>query len=232
MEIAYAIHTETCTFLLDDGGICRRVIARVGEGGVPDTAKQCLGAQYIASLDAAVDGYLVAEPRVGSPMLFGVVTPTGRIAVVRTGRILRFEDRRDLAARALETNLPDPDGQRVTSRITRRDRSQVRPRSNSAFFGERATPIPAAAAPIAYRDTVRAEARQGEDERAEQSYKTPVNPARLEDIPDALPSRSTLRPPPPVPAAPPSSPTARMAMYEPKPAPKRIHHLLVSRKAG
>ncbi|MFO0677132.1 MAG: hypothetical protein U0169_11390 [Polyangiaceae bacterium] len=101
MEIAYAAHTDTCSFLLDENGICRRVVPR-GNNAVPETAAQCVGAQYLAALDATVEGYLVAVPRVGSPMLFGMVQATGRIAVVRTGRVIRFEDRRRLSAVAMQ----------------------------------------------------------------------------------------------------------------------------------
>jgi hypothetical protein len=92
MPIAYAAHTETCTFLLDDEGICRQIIRRAAK--LPrrdDSVSRCIGAQYVASLDGLTDGGLLAMPKVGAPMLFAYVGPEGRIALVRTGRLLRFD---------------------------------------------------------------------------------------------------------------------------------------------
>lgn len=101
MQIAYAAHTSSCTFFLDDEGICRQIVRRAGAGagsmsGVPargeaDTAGRCIGAQYVASLDAAKEGGLTALPTVGLPMLFAYVGDTGRIALVRTGPVSKFE---------------------------------------------------------------------------------------------------------------------------------------------
>ena len=54
-------------------------------------ARRCVGAQYVASIDVRVEGGLVPMPRVGTPMLFAYTGEDGRIAVVRTGRLLRFE---------------------------------------------------------------------------------------------------------------------------------------------
>lgn len=95
MPIAYAAHTETCTFLLDEEGICRQIIRKAwGMQGVPrgeDSAGRCIGAQYVASIDAATKGGLVALPKVGTPLLFAYVGKDGRIALVRTGPLLRFD---------------------------------------------------------------------------------------------------------------------------------------------
>ncbi len=96
MEIAYAAYTESCVFMLDDDGICRWVVTR-GAKASPTTsqnAQRCIGAQYVASLDLGADGGLVATPQVGSPMLFAFVDKDGRIALVRSGSIVKFEDRR------------------------------------------------------------------------------------------------------------------------------------------
>ncbi len=101
MHIAYAAHTEACTFYLDDEGICRRVLRKRArpltalvsgaseENG--DKSERCLGAQYVASLDTSANGGLIPMPRVGVPMLFAYVSEGGRIALVRTGNVLRFE---------------------------------------------------------------------------------------------------------------------------------------------
>ncbi|MGH7295429.1 MAG: hypothetical protein ACRELB_10875 [Polyangiaceae bacterium] len=101
MSFAYAASTEGCTFLLDEDGVCLRVLlddeVRAGRdptlGGRTraQAARRCIGAQYVASIDVRVDGALVPMPRVGVPMLFAYTGDDGRIAVVRTGRLLRFE---------------------------------------------------------------------------------------------------------------------------------------------
>jgi hypothetical protein len=99
MPIAYAAHTESCTFLLDEEGICRQVIRRAaGMHRVPgeDSVGRCIGAQYVASIDAATTGGLVAMPKVGAPLLFAYVGADGRIALVRTRPLTRFETKHRL----------------------------------------------------------------------------------------------------------------------------------------
>lgn len=102
MEIAYAAHTESCTFMLDADGICRWVAAsnpsmahRVKNWEKSQqAASKCVGAQYVASLDVTSRGGLVEMPRVGVPMLFARVDhTTGRVTLVRTGPVVRFEVR-------------------------------------------------------------------------------------------------------------------------------------------
>ncbi len=99
--IAYAAHTPSCTFFLDEEGICRQIVRRAGPmtgfGKAADAIGRCIGAQYVASIDLATDGGLVAMPRVGSPMLFAYLGEAGRIALVRTGGLLRFEQKGPLA---------------------------------------------------------------------------------------------------------------------------------------
>jgi hypothetical protein len=91
--ITYAAHTSSCTFLLDDEGICRRIVL-VPKGKRRDssqTAARCVGAQYVASLDAGAAGGLIEMPRVGSAMLFARVDEHGRVSLVRTGVVTQFE---------------------------------------------------------------------------------------------------------------------------------------------
>ncbi len=99
-EITYAAHTATCTFLLDADGICRRVIAtpassarslRAKNRDTSSLTSRCMGAQYVASLDPSVSGMLAEKPRVGASMLFARVDDRGRISLVRTGAVTRFE---------------------------------------------------------------------------------------------------------------------------------------------
>jgi hypothetical protein len=111
MQIAYAAHTDACTFYLDEEGICRRVVRKRSKIASDEKAERCLGAQYVASLDAEGGG-LVALPRVGMPMLFAYVGENGRIALVRTGAVVRFEESGAIGDRPSqrETTPSLPDG--------------------------------------------------------------------------------------------------------------------------
>ena len=92
MNIAYAAHTETCTFFLDEEGICRRVLRRKRANKEEnDAAERCIGAQYVASMDVETRGGLIPMPRPGKPMIFAYIGKNGRIGLVRTGPIARFE---------------------------------------------------------------------------------------------------------------------------------------------
>lgn len=101
-EITYAAHTANCTFLLDAEGICRRVIVapndnRNAHGKAREqtrAAARCVGAQYVASLDTTVSGMLTEMPRVGGSMLFARVDGNGRVSLVRTSTVTRFERHR------------------------------------------------------------------------------------------------------------------------------------------
>jgi hypothetical protein len=97
--IAYAAHTDTCTFYLDEDGTCRRVVRHRGEvAREADPAQRCVGAQYVASLDPTARGMLAAMPRLGVPLIFAYVGENGRIALVRTGAISKFEPATDAEA--------------------------------------------------------------------------------------------------------------------------------------
>jgi hypothetical protein len=100
VSVAYAATTEGCTFLLDENGVCRRVLLRhvrraadatLGGRTRRQAARRCIGAQYVASIDVRVEGALVPMPRPGMPMLFAYTDDDGRLAVVRTGPLSRFE---------------------------------------------------------------------------------------------------------------------------------------------
>jgi hypothetical protein len=112
--IAYAAHTDTCTFYLDEDGICRRVVRHRGDvARDADPAQRCVGAQYVASLDPTARGMLAAMPRLGVPLIFAYVGENGRIALVRTGAISKFEpatdaDASDSGVRALPDAVDEP----------------------------------------------------------------------------------------------------------------------------
>lgn len=93
MEIVYAAHTQSGVFMLDENGVCRWAVAQPGRTGetVPE---RIVGAQYLATVNLHEEGGIVDFPRVGCPMLFAATDETGRVRLVRTPPLLRFEDRR------------------------------------------------------------------------------------------------------------------------------------------
>ncbi len=111
MDISYAAHTASCTFLLDEKGICRRIVMTPkAKAERAQAAAKCVGAQYVASLDATSPGGLIDMPRVGAAMLFARVDTRGRVSLARTGTLLRFESRKGqdpfVASQSVETSAP------------------------------------------------------------------------------------------------------------------------------
>jgi hypothetical protein len=95
-DIAYAVHTRTCSFMLDDGGICRWILSSTGM--VPPHIKQCIGAQFVACLDLTLDGGLAGELLLGAAALFVKRDASGRMQLLRTGMIFQVETRPDVSA--------------------------------------------------------------------------------------------------------------------------------------
>lgn len=121
IDIIYAAHTASCTFLLDSEGICRRiVVAPKGKRSASRTAARCVGAQYVASLDGSAAGGLVEMPRVGASMLFARVDDNGRISLVRTAVVTSFESKAaedpfaETGSGAVETSAPELGAPRVS----------------------------------------------------------------------------------------------------------------------
>jgi hypothetical protein len=83
--IAYAVHTATCTYLLDDEGICQWIQARSLDPtlAAPPGTERCVGAQFVACLDLGAEGGLVGELRLGASALFAR-TEGGRFVLLRT----------------------------------------------------------------------------------------------------------------------------------------------------
>lgn len=90
-QMAYAVHTRTCTYLLDEHGVCRWVVSP--RGVVPGHVRQCIGAQFVASLDTRVDGGLLGDLAAGAMALF-VRALDDRLILLRTGEVLGVDDRR------------------------------------------------------------------------------------------------------------------------------------------
>lgn len=108
-ELAYAVHTRTCTYLLDEDGFCRWILSPVGT--LPSDARQCEGAQFVACVDPEAPGGLVGELRVGASALFARESDEGRLVLLRTGRIAHVELRGGQAmpaATALHQPAPEP----------------------------------------------------------------------------------------------------------------------------
>jgi len=94
-EMAYAVNTRTCTYLLDEDGVCRWIVSP--EGVVPPHVRKCIGAQFVACLDLGVEGGLVGELRSGARALF-VQNAEDHMVLLRTGEIQRIDDRRQPAS--------------------------------------------------------------------------------------------------------------------------------------
>lgn len=91
-EVAYAVHTRTCTYLLDDGGVCHWIISPTGM--IPVDIRQCIGAQFVACLDLTQAGGLAGEILIGAAALFVKRdAESGRQLLLRTGMIFQVETR-------------------------------------------------------------------------------------------------------------------------------------------
>ncbi len=90
-EMAYAVHTRTCTYLLDEDGVCRWVVSP--EGVVPSHIRQAIGAQFVACLDLTVEGGLVGDLRAGGMALFVRHAEPDRMVLLRTAPIQHVDNR-------------------------------------------------------------------------------------------------------------------------------------------
>ena len=105
-KMAYALHTGTCTYLLDEAGVCRWIVSP--QGAVPAHVRQAIGAQFVACLDPATAGGLVGDLKVGSMALF-VRQLDDRMVLLRTATIQNVDDRRGDKPKAGERpELPPP----------------------------------------------------------------------------------------------------------------------------
>jgi len=130
IDITYAAHTASCTFLLDSEGICRRIVLQRSNASAKSqrsasrTAARCVGAQYVASLDGSAAGGLVEMPRVGAAMLFARVDERGRVTLVRTAVVTSFESHATpetfdpfADSGTVETSAPELETPRVASPV-------------------------------------------------------------------------------------------------------------------
>lgn len=104
--LAYAVHTDACTYLLDEDGVCRWVTA--DDGRPPEDTTLAIGAQFVACFDAAVPGGLVGDLRPGTAALF-VRIQDGRSVLLRTTPIRSV-------AEGAEAIPPDPPTRKLPPR--------------------------------------------------------------------------------------------------------------------
>lgn len=98
MDFAYIAFTDDCSFGLDDAGICRAISPRAGASQeAVGIARRCVGAQYVASLDASAEGLLTQLPKPGTRLLFARTEAHGRI-VLRSGTLERFVSKDDVTS--------------------------------------------------------------------------------------------------------------------------------------
>jgi hypothetical protein len=110
-DFAYALHTDVCTYLLDEAGVCLWVLSPN-----PATAalvEACVGAQFVACSDPRVEGGLSGELLEGASALFVTMSSeTGRPILLRTGPIRRVQFRTPgdtMLDQPLERPRPKPD---------------------------------------------------------------------------------------------------------------------------
>ncbi len=187
MEIVYAAHTESGVFMLDGQGICRWAVAPPGRthAQVPE---RIVGAQYVATLDLASSGGLVDMPRAGCPMLFAHTDEDGKIRLVRTQPVLRFEDKRN----GTTISSPPPANEDATPVVAVPVRPSAPP-SAAPMPLLRPLPSSALARPISSRPLGSALVRTRSSPPGGEPIRRPLPP------PPAVPGQSvaTLPPPPP-----------------------------------
>ena len=101
--MAYALHTGSCTYLLDEQGVCRWIVAP--QGVVPPHVRKAVGAQFLACLALGVPGGLVGELTAGAMALF-VRHEGDRMVLLRTGAIQHVDDRREQDGTSAQDKLP------------------------------------------------------------------------------------------------------------------------------
>jgi hypothetical protein len=104
--MAFAVHTATCSYLLDEDGVCHWIVAR--HGAVPPHVRQCVGAQFVACLDLTTEGGLVPQLRLGAMALFVRTTDDHRLVLLRTAPIQQVDgaDGSELANASVQPSVP------------------------------------------------------------------------------------------------------------------------------
>jgi hypothetical protein len=91
-KVVYAVHTRSCTFLLDAEGLCHWIVSRTGV--LPPDVRGCVGAQFVACLHPELPGFLAGELVLGAAALFTKhEEESGRAVLMRSGEIVHVEQR-------------------------------------------------------------------------------------------------------------------------------------------
>lgn len=105
-KVVYAVHTRSCTFLLDAEGLCHWIVSRTG--ALPPDVRGCVGAQFVACLHPDLPGLLAGELVLGAAALFTKTeADTGRAVLMRSGSIVHVEQRGSLRASRSGAPLSD-----------------------------------------------------------------------------------------------------------------------------
>jgi hypothetical protein len=116
-------------------------------------AARCIGAQYVASLDKRAPGGIIEAPQLGTSMLFAKADESGRISLVRTGTVTRFETR-DTVSRDSDASVPTRRGHDIyADPADRTQRIQVVPMESGVELTPKGRDV------VASQDTPRAAAR-------------------------------------------------------------------------
>jgi len=144
-DIIYAVHTKTCTYLLDGDGVCRWIVSATGM--VPPDVRRCIGAQFVASLDLRLPGGLAGELRLGAFALFVAPReddPT-KLILLRTAPIqyVEFRDPSDpmplgASPRPLAPRAPEPETE-ITADLLEDPSVELKPEDLVMYTGEEAT---------------------------------------------------------------------------------------------
>jgi hypothetical protein len=219
VDFAYAVHTDVCTYLLDDTGICVWVLSANPLAAAKLAA--CVGAQFVACVDQRVEGAIVGDLKEGASALLVATSPdTGRAQLMRTGpiRSVQYHDPSltDETVPSLdvleEVELELIEDSQVTSLPTD-------PKAEG--HGTRNLPV---AVPTATRDPKRAPDKARAVERPVVPPGSGGTPSVIithsEDRPAVTPARSAPKPPRPG-AIKPARPRTAVPEFAGLPAPKK-----------
>ncbi|MBM4356814.1 MAG: hypothetical protein FJ096_01765 [Deltaproteobacteria bacterium] len=104
-DLAYAVHTATCTYLLDEDGVCRWIVSP--QGVPPSHVQQAVGAQFVACLALDAPGGLVGDLRIGAMALLAR-SDGERMVLLRTAPIINVDDRRENSDDDATVRAPRP----------------------------------------------------------------------------------------------------------------------------
>jgi hypothetical protein len=227
----YAVHTEACTYLLDDDGLCCRILSPGGL--VTPGMSAAIGSQFVACLDLTIPGGLVAELRVGSAALFATKDEKGRYVLLRTSPIQHIEARQStqplLPPPVVPASLPPVPAVPVPPRARPSRPSKSSPKSGRVVRAPSGGPLPRPPSPVVLRGGEATGPSLSSEETlslAKPLYRPlPPPPPDRPRAPPVPPPRTIARPAaatPPLPSVTPPSPRGRSTPPPPRPRPPPV----------